>query len=203
MIEIQKNNILLNINNYINNLIIPLEKYYYHNYEHTIDVMNRAIYLWKKEWLNNEEIEILAIAWLFHDTWYIIEYDENEKYWAKIAENYLKYIKYPNEKIEKIKNIILATSIKYENPKNIMEKIIKDSDMDVLWRDDFIKKSLELKKELEIIKKIEIKDIDWFYSTLNLFKTHSFLTNTQINERNYKKFENQKLLENMIKNHKS
>lgn len=194
----QKKKIIKNAMDYVNNLVVSLENYYYHHYEHALDVMNRAIYLWEKEWLNKDDIEILALAWLFHDTWYVIQYDENEKFWAKIAQNYLKTVLYPNEKIERIENIIMATSPNYLTPQNILEKIIKDSDMDNLWRNDFFKKWNDLKKEIEIIKRIKIKDPDWLHSSLKLIKNHNFYTKTQNIERDWKKLENEKVLEKIV-----
>lgn len=198
IMELENKNMIKGAMQYVNNLVVSLEKYYYHHYEHALDVMNRAIYLWEKEWLDKSDIEILALAWLFHDTWYVIEYDGNEKFWAKIAQNYLKTILYPSDKIEKIENIILATSPNYLEPKDILEKIIKDADMDNLWRDDFFKKWNDLKKEIEIVKRIKIKDPDWLHSALNLMKHHSFYTYTQNKERESKKIENEKVLEEIM-----
>ena len=184
---------------YVNNLLSTLEKYYYHNYEHTFDVTNRAIYLGKKEWLEEGNLELLALAWIFHDTWFLKQYDKNEIFWANTAENYLKTISYSNNKINEIKMLIMATYPLYLEPKSIMEKVIKDADMDILWKDNFFERSINLKKEIEIIKQIKIKNIDWYSSTLNLFVNHKFFTNTQIKERNWKKDENKKILENNIK----
>jgi HD superfamily phosphodiesterase len=188
-------NILWNAKEYVSKLLLPLESYYYHTYNHALDVMQRAMYIAKKEWLNDEEIEILWIAGLFHDTWFIIQYDNNEPIWAKIAQNYLKSILYPKEKIELIENIILATSLDYKNPKNIYEKIIKDADLDNLWRDDFIEKWNNLKKELELVKQIKIKDPDWIHWSIKLLEEHRYQTKTQEKERAEKKENNLKKLE--------
>jgi len=175
---------------YVNKLLVPLEQHYYHSYNHAIEVMDRAIYLSKKEWLNDEEIEILALAWLFHDTWFVIQYDKNEPFWAKIATNYLKSILYPEDKIKTIERLILATDPDYKKPKDIYETIIKDADMDNLWRDDFIEKAHKLKKEIEIIKDIKIKDPDWNHGLVDLLKEHQYKAFTQKIERDSKKNEN-------------
>jgi len=53
---------------YVNKLLLPLEWLYYHQYNHSLEVMERAMYLWEKEKVSAEEIEILWIAGLFHDT---------------------------------------------------------------------------------------------------------------------------------------
>lgn len=184
---------------YVNGLLMPLENHYYHQYAHAIEVMDRCIYLSKKEWLNKEEIEMMSLAWLFHDTWFIIQYDDNEIIWAKIAKNFLRTLLYPEEKIKKIEKIILATRPSYKSPENIYEKIIKDSDLDNLWTNDFFSKWSNLKKEIESIKKIKIKEPLWHHSSLDLLYDHKYYTATQKNERLKQKLENQKKLEKKVK----
>ena len=183
-------NILWNAKKYVNLLLSPLNKHYYHSYEHAIDVMQRAIYLSEQENLPVDEIEMMALAGLFHDTGFIVMYDKNEPIWARIASNYLKSINYDKNKIKLIEQIILATDPDYTNPKNIYEKIIKDADMDNLWRDDFQKKSNDIKKELETVKKIKIKDPEWHHSLVDLLISHKFNTDVQRKERDKKKQEN-------------
>ncbi len=191
-------NILKKAKTYVNKLLTPLENHYYHQYEHALDVMDRAMYLAKKEGLAEEDIEMLWLAWIFHDTWFIIEYDKNEPIWAKIAKNFLKSNLYPEDKIEKIEEMIMATDPDYKTPKNIYEEIIKDADLDNLWRDDFFQKWNNLKKELETIKKIKIKDPNWHHWSLDLLYGHKYYTKTQESERQNKKEENRKKLEAMI-----
>jgi HD superfamily phosphodiesterase len=129
---LENNIVIQRAMNYVNQLLISLENHYYHHYEHALDVMQRAVYLAKKEGLNEQEIEILALSALFHDTGFIIQYDKNEPIGAKIAQNYLKMMMYDRNKIELIEEIILATDPDYKTPKNIYEKIIKDADLDNL-----------------------------------------------------------------------
>ncbi|MDD3793677.1 MAG: HD domain-containing protein [Candidatus Gracilibacteria bacterium] len=187
------NSILIeNAKKYVNKLLMPLENHYYHSYEHSIDVMTRAIYLAEKEGLNESDIEILALSGLFHDTGFIIQYDKNEPIGAKIAKNYLKSILYPDEKIKLIEKIILATDPAYKEPKNKYEEIIKDADMDNLGRDDFLKKNNDIKKEIELVKKIKIKDPEWKHASVELLKEYKYKTISQKLERDKKKVENLK-----------
>lgn len=182
---------------YVNMLLWPLENHYYHHYEHSLDVMERSVDLWKKEWLDEDTLEILALAWIFHDVWFIIQYDNNEYIWASIAKNYLKWILYNDEKIKSIENLIIAT-IPDRTPQNLLENIIRDADTDNLWRDDFFDKGEKLKRELETIKNIKIKDPDWMHYSLRFLKEHKYKTKTEIIERQEKKEENIKTLEKMI-----
>lgn len=184
---------------YVNSILMPLDSYYYHQYEHALEVMDRGVYLAKKEWLSDEETELIALAWLFHDTWFIIQYDNNEYIWAKIAQNFLKSKLYPMDKISIIEEIILATDPNYKKPKDIYERIIKDADLDNMWRDDFFDKSEKLKRELESIKSIKIKDPDWHHSSLDFLWKNKFYTKTQEAERWEIKKQNEQLLKNLVK----
>lgn len=173
------------IKNYVNYLMLPLDGLYYHHYEHALSVMERSIYLATVEGCSPQEIELLAIAALFHDTGFVIQYDNNEFIGAKIARNYLRTVLYNEEKIQIIEDIILATIPSYE-PKNLLEKIIKDADMDNLGRDDFFDIAEKLKKERETIKNIKIRDPEWHHAALDVIQDHKFYTSTQIQERNAK-----------------
>ncbi len=193
------NNIIEQSRKYVNTLLISLENHYYHQFNHALEVTDRVIYLWKKEWLNKEQLEMLAIAWLFHDTWFLIQYDNNEFIWAKIAKNFLKSMLYPEEKIKIIERIIMATIPTYSEPKDILEEIIKDADLDYLWWENFLENANKLKNEREAIKKIKILNPDWQHWSIEFLKNHKYYTKTQKNERWPKKLQNQKYLEKLIK----
>lgn len=197
-LEILNSKLIQDIVKYVNNLLWPLENHYYHHFEHTLEVLYRSLYLWEKENLSIHDLELIAIASLFHDTWFVIQYDENEYIWAKIARNYLSSILFPNNKIENIENIILAT-ISGHQPKNILESIIKDADTDNLWREDFFDKWERLKKEIETIKNIKILNPDWYHYSLNFIKTHMFYSKQEQKEREKIKEKNIKKLEELNK----
>jgi len=193
-----ENKILLHAMQYVNKLLIPLENHYYHSYDHAIEVMHRAMYLAEKEGLSYEDKEMLGLAGLFHDTGFVIQYDKNEPFWAKIAKNYLKTILYPEDRIEKIHSLILATDPDYKEGQDIYEQIIKDADMDNLWRDDFLSRANDLKKEREIIQHIKKNDAQWTHGVVQILKEYKYDTNTQKIERNSKKEENlNKMLEEL------
>lgn len=182
---------------YVNTMMWPLEKHYYHHYEHALEVANRAYDLWKKEWCNESQLEMLFLAGLFHDIGFVIQYDDNEYIWASIAKNYLKSILYPEEKITLIEKLIIST-IPLRPSQDLLESIIKDADTDNLWRDDFFEKWQRLKSEIETIKHIKILDPEWNHYSINFLKEHKFTTLTSIHERQEKKLENLKKLEQNI-----
>lgn len=191
-------NLVQEAKKYVNTILISLEDMYYHQYDHTLDVLARAEYLARKEWLSDEEVEMLQIAALFHDTGFIVQYEHNEPIGAKFASNFLKTYLYPVDKIKLVEEIILATDPRYLNPKNIYEKIIKDADIDNLGRQDFFEKWSRVKTEVELLKKIKIKDPDWHHAMLDVLYKNKFYTKTQIEERQKQKEENIALLESKI-----
>lgn len=195
---IMNEKLIKDIKNYVNYIVLPLDRLYYHQYDHALEVMNRAIYLWEKEWVQEYELEILAIAGLFHDTGFVIQYDDNEYIGAKIAKNYLRALLYPEERIKVIESLILATSPKAE-PKTLLEKIMKDADLDNLGREDFLERWARLKHELEVIKNIRIKDPEWRHASLDLIEGHTFYTSTQIKERDEILKKNMEILREHIK----
>jgi uncharacterized protein len=191
-------NIVIEAKKYVNTILISLEDMYYHQYDHTLDVLERATYLSEKEWLSKDDIEMMQLAALFHDTGFIIQYDHNEPIGAKFASNFLKTFLYPGDKIKVIERIILATDPQYIEPKDIYEEIIKDADIDNLWREDFFEKWSKVKTEVEILKNIKIKDPDWHHAMLDVLYKNKFYTKTQIDERQKKKDENIALLQSKI-----
>ena len=64
------------LNDYIANLLqtrIPAN-YYYHNYGHTLYVLEKVKEIGKQENCTARELELLAVAALWHDTGYIYTY---------------------------------------------------------------------------------------------------------------------------------
>jgi len=192
-------NIVLQAKKYVEELLSKLkEKWYeYHNLEHTLSVYKRVSYLAIQEWLDEELQEIIQLSALFHDTWFIKQYDNNEPIWANIAEKWLKQQNYPEDKIDIVKNTILAT-ILWKDPQNKLEKIIKDSDLDNLWRDDCFLLWEALRKELWYIKKVSFTDKERFKIIAKLILPFEFYTDTQKKERDKKLKENKIKLNNII-----
>lgn len=62
----------------------------------------------------------------------------------------------------------------------------------------FLKNEKKIKKEIEIIKNIKIKDNDWYHYSINFLKQHKFMTKTEIEERQNKKWKHKKIRRNIV-----
>lgn len=150
---------------------------YYHNLKHTIDVTVQVEIIGRKEGVNAEELLLLKTAALFHDSGFINTYKDHEEEGVKIAKEILPNYDYTPEQIEQVGEIIMATKLP-PTPKNLLQQIICDADLDYLGRVDFIPVSGNLFKELKEYNMLE-DDIDkWNQIQIKFIENHSYFTKT-------------------------
>ncbi len=168
----------------------------YHNIKHTIDVITEVELIGWAENVNVEEMLILKLAALFHDTGYTISYKNHEENGCIIARNKLKKLNYPSDIISKIEQLIMATKIGHK-PKCLLEKIICDSDLDYLGRSDFIPVSDMLYQELRAHNLIDSYD-EWNELQLKFISNHQYYTETAKKLRAVNKSKQIKRLETIL-----
>jgi class 3 adenylate cyclase len=167
---------------------------YYHNIQHTIDVTNSADTLCRKESVSGYDRILVKSAALLHDIGFITDYDNHEYYSVKMAKEILPRFYYNLSQIEKVCELIMATKFP-PNPRNHLEKIICDADLDYLGQEKFIAVSRNLFMELYERKKIKSVD-EWLKTQIQFIEKHTYYTQTAIQSRNVNK--NQQL-ENLRK----
>ncbi len=158
---------------------------YYHNIKHTIDVITEAELIGWAEGLSEEDILHLKLAALFHDSGHTIDYKNHEEHSAKIARDILANYKYSKESIDTVCRLIMSTKFP-PTPKDKLEQVICDSDLDYLGRSDFIPVSNLLYKELKENNMIGSID-EWNNLQLNFIKNHQYHTKTARNLREVNK----------------
>jgi len=169
---------------------------YYHNVKHTIDVMVQTEILAISERVTREEMLLLKTAALFHDTGFLIGYDDHEFLSIKMAKDILPQYKYSPEQIEIISELIFATKLP-PAPKNKIEMIICDADLDYLGRNDFIPVSQNLFREM--YERGKIRSIEeWNRQQYAFISQHNYYTETARKLREINKIEILKDLKKMI-----
>jgi class 3 adenylate cyclase len=149
---------------------------FYHNVKHTVDVVTEVELIGWGEGCSDEEILLLKTAGLFHDAGHTIAYDNHEFYGTEMAKSMLPKFNYSTEQIDRICQIIMATKLP-PTPKNLLEEIICDSDLDYLGRSDFIPVSNTLFEELKAQNKIGALN-DWNKIQVKFITGHQYFTNT-------------------------
>ena len=158
---------------------------YYHNVKHTIDVVTEVELIGWAEGVSEEDVLLLKTAALFHDAGHTIGYDNHEFLGCQLAEEYLTRYYFTDEQINRIKELIMATQMPPE-PKNLLEKIICDSDLDYLGRSDFIPVSNNLFEELKEQNKIGSMH-EWNKLQIKFITGHQYFTETARNLREVNK----------------
>ncbi len=149
---------------------------YYHNVKHTVDVVTEVELIGWAEGVSDEDILVLKTAALFHDAGHTIAYDEHEYHGTVLAREMLPGFGYNKEQIDKICEVIMATRMP-PKPKNLLEKIICDADLDYLGRSDMIPVSNTLYKELKEQEKIGTLS-DWNKLQVKFITGHQYFTRT-------------------------
>jgi predicted metal-dependent HD superfamily phosphohydrolase len=164
----------------------------YHNVFHTTDVMEQAEVIAKAEGIKpGHELDLLKIATAYHDTGFLFTYKNHEEKGCEIAKNDLAGHLNDTD-LETVCGMIMATKIP-QSPKNLLEEIICDADLDYLGRDDFEPISNNLHKEFldfEILR----KEDNWNDIQLKFFELHHYFTQTSLSKRKNKKQEHLNLL---------
>jgi len=168
----------------------------YHCFEHTLDVYAAAENLCNLEMINPHQRELVLTAALFHDSGFIIGPNGHEQESCGLAEQYLPSFGYNVDQLQTIKGMIMATKLP-QAPKNLLEEIIADADLDYLGRDDFFPISETLYHEFLLIGIVGNYD-DWNKLQVSFFENHHYFTRSAKTIRGWKKAENLTLIKAKI-----
>ncbi len=147
----------------------------YHGLRHTFDlVLPAAMRLAKLYDIDQPDIDILKVAAAFHDIGWIVEGNEHEKQGVLIAREVLPSFGFQHDQIDRVAGIIMATRTP-QSPKNLLEKIMADADLDVLGREDFWERNQDLRTERSL-NGHRMSDEEWYLSQLNFLEVHSYFT---------------------------
>lgn len=158
---------------------------YYHGIHHTLDVLDAAERYARLEGLSEEDRLLVKTAALYHDAGFVQDYFKNEPLGADIAAEQLPDFGYSDAQIEKIRGMILATTLP-QTPKNYLEEILCDADLDYLGREDFYAIAHCLKREwgeYGMGKTLR----QWYEQQVKFVQNHTYFTDSAKKLRDDKK----------------
>jgi predicted metal-dependent HD superfamily phosphohydrolase len=154
----------------------------YHDLNHTLNVEKAAIRFAKLEGVDEESMQLLQTAVLYHDSGFILRYDDNEQFAMQLAQSNLPRFGYTPDQIKKVIKIIASTR-HGAKPKDLLEQIMCDADHDYLGRADYYNVSKKLRIEMENYGK-SMAEKEWIEFQLEyLENTHRYYTETAKNIR--------------------
>ena len=145
----------------------------YHNIHHIKDVVEHALLHGKNEQLDDHQLFLLKTAAWLHDIGYIWDEAHHEHRGTLFARQYLPGWGFNEEDIEQICGMIMATKIP-QSPKNTMEQVICDADLDYLGRDDYFPVSKNY--YLELNNSRTMSEAEWKELQVSFFATHEYFT---------------------------
>lgn len=151
-------------------------KHLYHNLRHTERVVKSTKELLDAHRLSEEDREILIItAWL-HDTGYTKGTKDHEESSCALAVAFLTKEGYPEDKIKKVSDCIMATK-RFHEPRNLHEQIIRDADSSHFGQKSYLETADYLREELALLGIKEYSNKEWRNANIAMFRTeHRFYT---------------------------
>ncbi|HKR06800.1 MAG TPA: HD domain-containing protein [Bacteroidia bacterium] len=160
---------------------------FYHNYDHTIEVLKAVIQIAHEEEIGDEDLVLLKTAALFHDSGFINAYHGHEEEGCLIARKQLPLFDYSDEQVEKICALIMATKTP-QNPQTHLEKILCDADLYYLGTDSFTQTGQKLFREWLERGKI-YSEKEWNQVQIKFLESHRYFTKSAIANAEKKKAE--------------
>ncbi|TDB62289.1 HD domain-containing protein [Arundinibacter roseus] len=155
---------------------------YYHSLAHVLDVSDSAIRIALSEGITDpHSLALLRTAALFHDAGFMVTYDGHEDQGCQIVHEILPAYEYSTHDIQAVCGMIQATKIP-QTPKNHLEEIICDADLDYLGRDDFSIIADQLFLELKERAIVPNKET-WDLIQVRFMENHRYWTVTSLTDR--------------------
>lgn len=149
---------------------------YYHSISHINDVMESAEKLASLENIAEYERNLLLTAVAYHDCGFINQINDHELKGCEMVKELLPRFEYAPAEIEAICNMIMATKIP-QSPKNLLEEIICDADLDYLGRADFWEIGNKLYQELSTLGVLANEE-QWNKLQQKFLSNHRYFTNS-------------------------
>ncbi|MDD7886885.1 Pycsar system effector family protein [Flavivirga sp. 57AJ16] len=146
-------------------------KFVYHNLSHTQNVVKKANELAKFANLKETDKSLLLLSAWFHDTGYTKGIDNHEAESVKIASAFLKEHNVSENDIKSVSDLIFATKMKHE-PKNELEKTIRDADCSHIGSKKFGDTTELLRKEWELACSKTLSDEEWLNMNIDFLSNH-------------------------------
>lgn len=149
---------------------------YYHNLEHTKQVVARTKEIAAHYNVSEKEMLILYAAAWFHDTGYLYtQAAEHEEKGIAIMRSYLTGMIDDEEIISAAEDCIMATKPP-QRPQNLLEQIICDADTYHLGTKLFKESNKLIRKERSVTKDMTLSKQEWILATISFMENHRYHT---------------------------
>lgn len=170
----------------------------YHNLDHTVSIVKRVGELAHFYQLPvSDQSDLFLAGWLHDIGYWDGNPEEHEAVGAEMAGEFLGQFGFDMARIQRIQSAILATKIP-QQPKDLFESILCDSDLYHLAGDDWFDQTLLLKKEREKIYGRVMELLPFLKLSREFVSRHQYHTDYARTHMEPQKQNNLQKLERMI-----
>ncbi len=152
---------------------------YYHNLEHTEQVVKAAELIGNIMNFSDEELEDLRIAAWWHDAGMLERPGKgHEEQGAQDARAFLKEQGLDPHRIARVERLILATRVSH-TPTTDLERAMRDADLSNLGRPEYRDRLENLRREWQMrpdSKRDLTDDVEWYEENIAFVAGHQYLT---------------------------
>ncbi|MFT4534700.1 MAG: putative metal-dependent HD superfamily phosphohydrolase [Saprospiraceae bacterium] len=161
------------ISNLFQNELDP--QYTYHDHDHSLLVLESVCQIAQKSNVSEDDLLVLQLAALFHDSGYIYGAKDHEVRSQEIADKYLSKEGFSEELISKVNLCIAATKmgVVTDNP---LALILQDADMSGLGNKKYPVIAEKLRRELNSTTVNKIGEKEWLSGNLNFLNDCKYNT---------------------------
>jgi uncharacterized protein len=147
---------------------------HYHGINHTLDVLRVCNQYITRYTIDPERAQLLRIGSLLHDIGFTVTNKNHEEESISLAWPLMKKNGFSESDHRVVAGLIRSTRVP-QKPKNLLEEIIGDSDLDYLGREDFYAISDRLYRELKAFEQVSDK-IQWNRRQVKFMELHTYHT---------------------------
>lgn len=160
----------------------------YHSFLHTVDVYASVITIAEAEGVTGEDLELLKIAALFHDSGFLLDESDHETAGCRMVEEVLPRFGYTPAQVARVRGMVAATKVP-QCPEDRLAGILCDADLDYLGRSDFFLIGDTLYHEMVAFGQLRTAR-EWNELQVSFLTAHRYFTRTCQEEREPVKQEN-------------
>ncbi len=146
----------------------------YHGIAHTLGVLKVCNEYIRREKVSSDDAKLLRTGAICHDLGFTVSYYDHEEHSVVIAKDLMTEYGYSEKYRNAVIGLINATKVP-QSPKNHLEKILCDADLDYLGRKDYKKISDLLFQELNAFGQISSKK-EWRKMQISFLENHEYHT---------------------------
>ncbi len=169
----------------------------YHSLAHTRDeVLPAAELLAADAGVNGEPLMLLRTAAVFHDVGFVVQREGHEAAGMTIAQAVLPSFGYTDSQLTVIGDLVMATRLP-QSPRTLLECILADADLDLLGREAYWVRHLDLRAEWAAFG-LSMSDLEWYQNQLSFLSGHTYFSPFARQRRDPQKLDNIRRLEKKV-----